>query len=101
MGIKMSTKEIQAIINNEPKFSSMIDELISRVDVDGSKDISKHELKTLLTEFANLLDIPLPKESDIEDIFKGHDIDGSGQMNKEEFQALLKRLIQEIINIIQ
>ena len=97
----MSTKEIQAIIDDEPKFGSMIEELISRVDVDGSKEICKNELKTLLTEFANLLDIPLPKESDIEDIFKGHDVDESGQMNKTEFQALLKRLIQEIITIIQ
>ena len=92
--------EIQNIINDEVKFSSMTDELIKRVDVDGSQDICKHELKVLLTEFSNLLDIPLPKESDIEDIFKGHDIDESGKFNKEEFQTLLKRLIEQIVHII-
>lgn len=97
----MSTTEIENIINDETKFNSMIEELITRVDVDGSKDICKHELKTLLCEFANLLDIPLPKESDIDDIFKGNDLDNSGKMNVEEFTILLKRLIQQIIKIIQ
>ncbi len=93
----MSSEEILKILNNEIKFNSMIDELINRVDLDKSNDINQNELKILLTEFSFILDIPLPNESDIEDIFKGHDIDDNGKMSKEEFKKLLKRLIEQIL----
>ncbi len=89
----MSTQSIKNFIEDEKTFNSMVDELLNRIDSDNSNDISLSELKTLLIEFSILLEIPLPKESDIEDIFIGNDIDGSGKMSKEEFTKLLKRLI--------
>lgn len=96
----MSTDSIRKIVNDDKLFNSMTDELIGRIDIDGSGEICQSELKTLLTEFSHLLEIPLPKDSDIEDIFTGIDVDGSGVIDSKEFKRFLKGFLNRMSNIL-
>jgi len=101
---------VQEILDNEILFNSIINDLFSNValtvdDDDESQNesqnknesqkISKNKLKSFLYEFSLNLNIPFPKDSDIEFIFKGNKY-----INKDEFAILMKRIFQQILNLL-
>jgi Ca2+-binding EF-hand superfamily protein len=97
----MSTSEILRIISDPVVFEEMTQELFSKVDKDKSLTLDKYELRIILIEFAEIIDIKKPTEDDIEDILMGFDSDGNcSNLSYEEFKTLLKRLIRQIVTII-
>ena len=89
--------EIREEINNPEKFNALINELIPLVDDDNNLKLDKAELKVVLEEFCKLLGIPLPRQSDVDDIFTGHDLDGCGFLTRDELCVLIRRLFEQIL----
>lgn len=97
----MSSSEILNLIDNPVIFDEMTKELFKKVDKDNTLTLDKHELRLLLVEFAETLEIRKPSEDDVDDILLGFDNDGNcSSLSYEEFKTLLNRLIKQIINII-
>lgn len=97
----MSAPEIMKLIDDPVVFDEMTKELFNKVDKDHTLTLDKYELRMLLVEFAQTLEIKQPTEDDIEDILSGFDSDGnSSNLSYDEFKSLLNRLIRQIISII-
>lgn len=97
----MSTSEIISLISDPVVFDEMTKELFKKVDKDNTLTLDKHELRMLLVEFADTLEIKKPTEDDVDDILMGFDSDGNcSNLSYEEFKSLLNRLIRQIVTII-
>jgi len=97
----MSSSEIIKLISDPVIFDEMTKDLFKKVDKDNTLTLDKYELRMLLVEFADTLEIKRPTEDDVEDILMGFDSDGnSSNLSYEEFKILLNRLIKQIVNII-
>jgi len=96
----MSQEEVLNLITDDTIFDQMTRELFQKVDKDNTNSLDKYELKMLLNEFAELLEIKRPSENDIEDILIGFDSDGNlKEITYDEFKILLNRLIKQIVII--
>jgi len=97
----MSTQQILDIIDNQVIFEDMTRELFNRIDKDNTKSLDKYELRTILIEFAETLEIKKPNDDDIENILSGFDSDGNCiSLSYDEFKSVLNKLIKKIVNII-
>lgn len=97
----VSKEQILELVNDDVTFDDMIAELYDRADRKKQKGLDKIQLKQVLDEFSNIIGIPKPKESDIDDIMTGYDIDGdSSKMAYDEVKSLLRKLILQITNVI-
>lgn len=97
----MSANEILTLISDPVIFDEMTKELFGKIDKDKTLTLDKYELRLLLVEFAQTLEIKRPTEDDIEDILLGFDADGNcSNLSYDEFKSLLNRLIRQIVTII-
>ena len=97
----MSTSEILSLISDPVVFEEMTLALFSKVDKDKTFTLDKYELRIILIEFAETIDIKKPTEDDIEDILMGFDSDGNcTNLSYGEFKTLLNKLMRQILTII-
>jgi len=68
------------------------------IDTDKSNDVNKNEMKWLLDTFAENLDIPVPNQTDIDQLFSSFEAKNS--ITKEEFSKILKKIIQRLAEIV-
>jgi Ca2+-binding EF-hand superfamily protein len=96
----MSAEEVLKIISDPVVFDQMARELFSKVNTDNNSYVDKYELRMILNEFSETLEIKKPTEADVEDILLGFDADGNcSGLTYDEFKGLLNRLIRQIVNI--
>lgn len=93
-------EEVKKKVLDESVFGPIVDDLFNSSDTDKSGFIDKTELKKLLSELGQLLEIPPPTEADVEGELKRLDTNNDGKISKQEFRKLVKELVLLVVENI-
>ena len=97
----ISGEEIKELINNDEELDKILISQFQWLGLEITDKINLEQLSRLLNHSCELLNIPTPKGSEVEDLLKGHDYDESGSIDYSEFRVLYRRLLINAINIIE
>ncbi len=64
--------------------------LFSKYDLNGNESIEISELKSLMTDLASEIGIPVPSDEDVEQVMSDTDINRDKKLCREEFLTLFK-----------
>ena len=86
-------EEIKKRVLDESVFGPMVDDLFNSVDSDKNGFIDRAELKKLLAEIGQVLEIPPPSDEDVDNELKRLDDNKDGKISKQELRKLVKELV--------
>lgn len=93
-------EEVKKKVLDESVFGPMVDDLFNSADTDKSGFIDRAELKKLLAELGQILEIPPPSDNDVENELKRLDDNKDGKISKQEFRKLVKELVLLVVENI-
>ena len=93
-------EEVKKKVLDESVFGPMVDDLFNSSDTDKSGFIDRSELKKLLAELGQLLEIPPPTDADVEGEIIRLDTNCEGKISKQEFRKLVKELVLLVVENI-
>ena len=88
--------ELRQILADPDALRAASDAVFDGIDVDGSGQIDKNELKQALSQVARDLKLPLPSDGEIEETINELDADRSGTINKAEFVPLVRAILEKL-----
>mmetsp|Transcript_17480 Transcript_17480/g.19656 ORF Transcript_17480/g.19656 Transcript_17480/m.19656 type:complete len:102 (+) Transcript_17480:27-332(+) len=92
---------LKAVMNDEDMFNQTAFRAFSSVDVDGSGQLDKTEMKACLAAFNKDFDAPSPSDERVEQYISILDEgDGDGLVSLEEFKVLLKAMMNVTIEMM-
>ena len=92
--------QIDELLENEDFFLPAAEGIFDAHDTDKSGFIDRAELKKLLAELGQILEIPPPSDNDVENELKRLDDNKDGKISKQEFRKLVKELVLLVVDNI-
>jgi Ca2+-binding EF-hand superfamily protein len=92
--------EIRAILNDPEKLREATKGAFDAVDTNGNGSIDKAELKTALDELAELFQVPKFSEEALNEAITKLDSDRSGAIDVAEFEVLVRRILEDLVEVL-
>ena len=88
--------QIQAILNDEEKFTEVCRAAFDEVDTDKSGEIERAEFAVALENLAKDLDMEAPTEERIDEVLATLDTDKSGALSFAEFKEFVRQILSTL-----